>query len=124
MSLCTREQHALTAIEHALRRSDPGLAGHLASFNRFNAGEQMPRRERLPERRSRLAAAFLVLVLTVAGLLAVLMGVLSGPGTVCVAHPTASGAWHVPTVRGGGCPARDHLTRPVPFTGGRQASGG
>jgi DUF3040 family protein len=123
MSLCTREQHALTAIEGALRRSDPGLAGHLASFNRFNAGERMPRWERLPER-SRLGAAFMLLVLTVAGLLAVLMGVLAGPGTVCPAHPTATGAWHVPSVRGDACPVRGHVTRPAPFTSGRPDSGG
>jgi DUF3040 family protein len=124
MSLCTREQHALTAIEDALRRSDPGLAGHLASFNRFNAGEQMPRRELLPERRRGLAAAFLVLVVTVAGLLAVLMGTLSGPGAVCPAHPSATGAWLVPQVHGSACPARGRVTRPAPFTSGPGASRG
>lgn len=124
MSLCTREQHALTAIEGALRRSDPGLAGHLASFNRFNAGEQMPRRERLPARRRGLAAAFLVLVVTVAGLLAVLMGTLPGPGAVCLAHPSATGAWVVPQVHGGACPARGHVSRPAPFTSGPGAGRG
>jgi hypothetical protein len=40
MSLCTREQHALSAVEAGLRRSAPGLAAHMAAFNQFNAGEE------------------------------------------------------------------------------------
>lgn len=124
MSLCTREQHALTAIEATLRRSDPSLAAHMAGFNQFNAGEDMPRRERLPERQSRLAGVFLLLAVTAAGLLAVLIGVLTGPGGQCVTRPAAAGIWHGPSVSGSACPARHPVVRQAPFTNGQSASGG
>lgn len=123
MSLCTREQHALSAIEAGLRRSDPGLAAHMAGFNQFNAGEDMPRRERLPERRSRLAGVSLLLVIAATGLLAVLTCVLSGPGSECVTRPAATGIWHGSPAGGSACPARGQVVRPAPFIS-RPSAGG
>lgn len=124
MSLCTREQHALSAIEATLRRSDPTLAAHMAGFNRFTAGEGMPRRERLPERQSRLPGAFLLLAIMAAGLLAVLIGVLTGPGGQCVTRPATAGIWHGPSVSGSACPAQHPVVRRAPFMSGQSASGG
>jgi hypothetical protein len=84
----------------------------------------MPRRERLPERRSRLAGMFLVLAVTAAGLLAVLIGVLTGPGGQCVTHPPPAGIWHGPSVSGSACPAQHPVVRRAPFMNGQSASGG
>jgi hypothetical protein len=47
MSLTTREQQALDAIENRLAGSDPNLAALLATFARLTSGEGMPAREQV-----------------------------------------------------------------------------
>ena len=53
MSLSARDQQALDAIEDALASSDPGLTAMLAQVSRLAAGEDMPVRERIRDRRRR-----------------------------------------------------------------------
>jgi Protein of unknown function (DUF3040) len=50
MTLPYREQRLLRRVDHALRRSDPGLVSLLSAFDWRNAAEAMPVRERLRPR--------------------------------------------------------------------------
>lgn len=50
MSLSAREQQALGSIEDELAGSDPKLASLLATFARHASGEEMPVREKIPNR--------------------------------------------------------------------------
>ncbi len=63
MTLPYREQRLLRRVDHALCRSDPGLASLLSAFAWRNAAEAMPARERL---RPRPSWAWLVLLSPVA----------------------------------------------------------
>ena len=47
MSLRARERQVLDSIEEGLTRSDPRLAGLLATFTRLVSGEKMPVRENI-----------------------------------------------------------------------------
>lgn len=92
LTLCVREQRSLRKIEAALCSSAPHLVSLLTIFNRLGRGEEMPRRERLPSRPNRLAAALLLSLVLAAGLLALLTNGLSS-GRACLPHPVISVSW-------------------------------
>lgn len=93
MTLCVRERRSLRKIEAALCSSAPQLASLLTIFNRLGRGEEMPRRERLPSRRNRLAAALLLSLVLAAGVLALLTNGLSNGARACLPHPVISVSW-------------------------------
>jgi hypothetical protein len=93
MSLCVREQRSLRKIEAALRGSAPHLESLLAVFNRLGRGEEMPRRERLPAGRSRLAAGLMLSLVLAAGLLFLLTIGLGNGGRACLPHPVLVASW-------------------------------
>jgi len=64
MSLPYRQRRRLRRLDRALCRTDPGLAGQLATFTRIHVGQAMPAREQL---RGKLAGVRRVLLWPVSG---------------------------------------------------------
>jgi hypothetical protein len=90
MSLGTREQHALNAIEDRLASSDPTLNSKLATFNRLSAGEAFPAREQIrsgPHPGSRLAWPLLWLAVCLAIIAVALLTAHAGGGAACPGRP-------------------------------------
>lgn len=103
MGLGPRDQRLLAQIERALHGSDPKLAGKLTMFTRLTSREEMPLRERVLVKPSRLVRfAPVAMAMFVLGMILVSVTVLSRIGPPA---REAGGACATAWVRGCQAPA-------------------